>query len=90
MEEVDDGLPRFGMLLISMDCRRQGYGSEVLQRLLELFRAEYQWPLLRAWVAEENEGGRAFAQHLGFHEVEKQMARLAGGMQQIVRLDYYL
>jgi RimJ/RimL family protein N-acetyltransferase len=90
MEEVDDGMPWFGMLLIHMQYRRQGFGSEAFQRLMMLFRTEYQWPLLRAWVATANDAGYAFAHHVGFHIVDKKMMRFAGGMQEIVQLEYSL
>lgn len=90
MEEVDDGLPWFGMLLIHMEHRRRGFGTEIFQRLTNMFRTRYQWPLLRAWVATENIAGYTFSQHLGFHIVGKKMVRLAGGMQEIVQLEYSL
>ena len=90
MEEVDDGLPWFGMLLIHMEYRRKGYGTETFQCLATMFRSEYQWPVIRAWVAIENEAGYAFAQHLGFHIVIREVVHLAGGMQEIARLEYTL
>ena len=90
MEKVDDGLPWFGMLLIHMKHRRKGYGTEAFQRLTTLFRNEYQWPIIRAWVATENETGYTFAQHIGFRIVIKEMVRLAGGMQEIAQLEYSL
>jgi len=90
MEEVDDGMPWLGMLLIHMEHRRQGLGTETFQRLIAMFRTEYQWPFLKAWVATENEVGYAFAQYVGFHIAEKKTVRLAGGMQEIVLLEYSL
>ena len=90
MEEVDDGKPWFGMLLIHTDYRRRKIGSETCERMMEFFRIEYQWPLIRAWVAEENVGGYAFVQYVGFHELVKKSTRLAGGMQEIVQLEYTL
>lgn len=90
MEEMDDGLPWFGISLIHMKHRRQGYGTEAFQRLATMFRSEYQWPVIRAWVAIENEVGYAFAQHIGLRIAEKKIVRLAGGMQEIAQLEYTL
>src|SRR5947209_7686081 len=54
LEEDDAGQPFLGQLMIHKAYQRQGLGSEAFHCLLEHFRKDYGWPLLRTWVLEEN------------------------------------
>lgn len=60
LEENDDGKPWLGQLMIHKAHQRQALATEAFQCLVEHFRRDYGWPLLRAWVLEMNGPGVAF------------------------------
>ena len=61
-----DGAPWLGTLFIHRAYHRQGLGTEAFNRLVEYFREEKGWTMLRLAVWKYNPSGRAFWQHLGF------------------------
>ncbi len=83
-ENEEDGKPWLGQLMIHKAYQRQGLGSEVFHRLVEHFRKDYAWSLLRAGVLETNGPGLAFVQSVGFQPIKKVSQRLSGGVQQYI------
>ncbi|HUY79768.1 MAG TPA: GNAT family N-acetyltransferase [Ktedonobacterales bacterium] len=68
-DNPDDGQPWLGQLITHADHQRKGYGAEAFCGLAAYFRAEYEWPTVRAGLARQNATAQAFLLRLGFRIV---------------------
>ena len=90
IEENDDGKPFLGTLTIHADYQRQGFGTEVFERLALHFREDNGWTVLHCGILAQNKPGLAFARHLGFQPYKQISSRISGGMQEFVLMEIVL
>jgi RimJ/RimL family protein N-acetyltransferase len=67
-EDLEDGRPWLGLLMIASAHQRQGLGTEAVECLATYFQDHYSWPFLRAGVTTSNASDLAFWCRLGFEE----------------------
>lgn len=89
-EEDDDSKPSLGALTIHADYQRQGFGTEVFERLTHYFREDNGWTMLHCGILTQNEPGLAFAHHFGFQPYRHLQSRLSGGLQAFVLMEIAL